>query len=34
MPGKFVRAILEEGVNEKALLVPQLGVSRDRKKLI
>ena len=31
LPGMFVRAILEEGVNEKALLVPQLGVSRDPK---
>ena len=31
LPGMFVRAILEEGVNEKALLVQQLGVSRDPK---
>jgi len=31
LPGMFVRAILEEGVNEQALLVPQQGVSRDPK---
>jgi membrane fusion protein (multidrug efflux system) len=31
LPGMFVRAVLEEGVNEKALLVPQQGVSRDPK---
>jgi len=31
LPGMFVRAILEEGVNEQALLVPQQGVSRDSK---
>ncbi len=29
LPGMFVRAILEEGVNEHAILVPQRGVSRD-----
>ena len=28
LPGMFVRAILEEGVNERAILVPQQGVSR------
>lgn len=28
LPGMFVRAILEEGVNEQALLVPQRGVTR------
>ncbi len=31
LPGMFVRAVLEEGVNEKALLVPQQGVGRDPK---
>ena len=31
LPGMFARAILEEGVNEKALLIPQQGVSRDPK---
>lgn len=31
LPGMFVRAVLEEGVSEKALLVPQQGVSRDPK---
>ena len=31
LPGMFARAVLEEGVNEKALLVPQQGVSRDPK---
>ncbi len=29
LPGMFVRAIVEEGVNEEAILVPQQGVSRD-----
>ena len=29
LPGMFVRAIVEEGVNEEALLVPQPGVTRD-----
>ena len=28
LPGMFVRAILEEGVNEHAILVPQQGVTR------
>jgi membrane fusion protein, multidrug efflux system len=31
LPGLFVRARLEEGVNPQALLVPQQGVSRDQK---
>ena len=31
LPGMFVRAVLEEGVSEQALLVPQQGVSRDPK---
>ncbi|MRR58831.1 MAG: efflux RND transporter periplasmic adaptor subunit [Deltaproteobacteria bacterium] len=29
LPGMFVRAILEEGVSEQAILVPQRGVTRD-----
>lgn len=29
LPGMFVRAIVEEGVNEKAILVPQQGVTRN-----
>jgi len=31
LPGMFVRARLDEAVNPEALLVPQLGVSRDQK---
>ena len=31
LPGMYVRAILEEGVNERAILVPQQGVMRDPK---
>jgi membrane fusion protein, multidrug efflux system len=31
LPGMFVRAIVEEGANEEALLIPQQGVSRDPK---
>jgi membrane fusion protein, multidrug efflux system len=31
LPGTFVRAVVEEGVNEQALLVPQEGVTRDPK---
>ena len=31
LPGMFVRAILEEGVNDQAILVPQRGVTRDPK---
>jgi membrane fusion protein (multidrug efflux system) len=33
MPGMFVRALLEQGVNPEALLVPQQAVSRDQKGL-
>lgn len=29
LPGMFVRAVLEEGVNDKAILVPQRGVTRN-----
>lgn len=31
LPGMFVRAVVEEGADEEALLVPQQGVSRDMK---
>jgi len=31
LPGMFVRVVIKEGVNEQAILVPQQGVSRDRK---
>jgi len=31
LPGMFVRARIEEGVNENAFLVPQIGVSHDQK---
>jgi len=31
LPGMFVRAVVEEGVNDKAILVPQQAVSRDTK---
>ncbi|HQR45433.1 MAG TPA: efflux RND transporter periplasmic adaptor subunit [Thermoanaerobaculia bacterium] len=31
LPGMFVRAIVEEGVDEEAILVPQQGVTRDQK---
>jgi len=31
LPGMFVRAVIKEGINEKALLIPQQGVSRDHK---
>jgi membrane fusion protein (multidrug efflux system) len=31
LPGMFVRARLDEGVNPQALLVPQQGVTRDQK---
>lgn len=31
LPGMYVRALLEEGVAEQALLVPQQGVTRDPK---
>jgi membrane fusion protein (multidrug efflux system) len=33
LPGMFVRARLAEGVNPQALLVPQVGVTRDQKGL-
>lgn len=29
LPGMFVRAILEEGINEQAIMVPQRGVTRN-----
>lgn len=31
LPGMYVRAVLENGVNEKAIAVPQQGVSRNQK---
>ncbi len=31
LPGMFVKAIIEEGVNDRAILVPQQAVSRDTK---
>jgi membrane fusion protein (multidrug efflux system) len=31
LPGMFVRAVVQEGVNEKAILVPQQAVTRDPK---
>lgn len=31
LPGMFVRAVLQEGVNEKAILIPQQAVTRDPK---
>jgi membrane fusion protein, multidrug efflux system len=31
LPGMFVRAVVEEGVNEQALLIPQQAVTRDPK---
>jgi membrane fusion protein (multidrug efflux system) len=31
LPGMFVRAVLKEGVNQQAILVPQQAVSRDPK---
>lgn len=31
LPGMYVRAVVEEGVNSTAILVPQQGVSRDQK---
>ncbi|MDY6793247.1 MAG: efflux RND transporter periplasmic adaptor subunit [Thermodesulfobacteriota bacterium] len=31
LPGMFVRAVIKEGINEKAILIPQQGVSRDQK---
>jgi membrane fusion protein (multidrug efflux system) len=29
LPGMYVRAVLEEGVNDKAILIPQQGVTRN-----
>ena len=29
LPGMFVKAVVKEGVNERAILIPQQGVSRD-----
>jgi membrane fusion protein (multidrug efflux system) len=31
LPGMFVRAVIKEGLNEKAILITQQGVSRDPK---
>ncbi|MDH7500001.1 MAG: efflux RND transporter periplasmic adaptor subunit, partial [candidate division NC10 bacterium] len=31
LPGMFVRAVVQEGVNEQAILIPQQAVSRDPK---
>ena len=31
LPGMFVRAVIQEGVNEDEILVPQQGVTRDRR---
>jgi membrane fusion protein (multidrug efflux system) len=31
LPGMFVRARIEEGVNDQAILVPQIGVTHDQK---
>lgn len=31
LPGTFVRAVVEEGVSNEALLVPQQGITRNRK---
>ncbi|RKP49058.1 efflux RND transporter periplasmic adaptor subunit [Trinickia fusca] len=31
LPGMFVRAHIEEGVNERAMLVPQIGVTHNQK---
>jgi len=31
LPGMFVRAVVQEGVNESAILVPQRGVARNQK---
>jgi membrane fusion protein (multidrug efflux system) len=31
LPGMFVRAVVKEGINEQAILIPQQGVSRDNK---
>jgi membrane fusion protein (multidrug efflux system) len=31
LPGMFVRAVVQEGVNDSAVLIPQQAVSRDPK---
>lgn len=31
LPGMYVRAVLENGINEKAIVVPQQGVTRNQK---
>ena len=31
LPGMFVRAVVQEGINERAILIPQQAVSRDPK---
>jgi membrane fusion protein (multidrug efflux system) len=31
LPGMFVRAKIEEGVNQNALVVPQIGITHDQK---
>jgi membrane fusion protein, multidrug efflux system len=31
LPGMFVRAVVEEGINGQAILIPQQAVSRDPK---
>ena len=31
LPGMYVRALIEEGVNAQAILVPQRGITRDQK---
>jgi membrane fusion protein (multidrug efflux system) len=31
LPGMFIRAVVQEGVNKKAILIPQQAVSRDPK---
>ena len=31
LPGMFVRAVVQEGIKEEAILIPQQGVSRDPK---
>jgi membrane fusion protein (multidrug efflux system) len=31
LPGMFVRAVVKEGINQKAILIPQQSVSRDPK---
>jgi membrane fusion protein, multidrug efflux system len=31
LPGMFVRAVIDEGVNDQAILVPQIGITHDQK---